>query len=427
LAAAQRRLRRLVATGGSEAGQAAAAEVAALQREQERLEAEIRETQDAAGPAVLSPATIGTGIAAPGTLFLEYFLGEKRSFLWAVEPGRLEVFELAPRARLEEAARRVHTLLASADRTLAAAPAEAALSELATLLLAPVADRLAGRRLLIVPDGALAYVPFAALPLPEALVATNEIAVLPSASILAALRRRAGRPSAPQTLAVLADPVFEADDARIPGGGAAAPPRTTTRGTLSDAALPRLPFSQDEAEALLALVPPERRLAALGFAAQRTLVSGGTLARYRLLHFATHAVIDPEHPALSALVLSRISPEGRPQEGFLRAADIARLHLPADLVVLSACRTALGKEVRGEGLMGLTQSFFQAGARRVVVSLWPVDDRATAELMARFYRAMLTSGSTPAAALRAAQASLRREPAWRSPAFWAGFILQGDV
>ena len=87
----------------------------------------------------------------------------------------------------------------------------------------------------------------------------------------------------------------------------------------------------------------------------------------------------------------------------------------------------LGKEERGEGLMGLTQSFFQAGARRVVVSLWPVDDRATAELMARFYRAMLTSGSTPAAALRAAQASLRREPAWRSPAFWAGFILQGDV
>lgn len=361
--------------------------------------------------SILTVPRIQREVVASNTLLLEYSLGETQSVLWVVEHDRLDVFALPPRARLEEEARRAHALLAAEDRTLAGPRTEAALTEVSRLLLSPVADRLAGQRLLVVPDGALAYVPFAALPRPatggaapgEPLVEAHEIVMLPSASMLAALRRRGGRPAPPGLLAVVADPVF------IDGG------------------LPSLPFSRQEAENILRLAPPGQGLAALGFAASRETVTGGALARYRILHFATHGLIDPRHPASSGLALSQVDAQGKRRNGFLRAPEIWRLHLPADLVVLSACRTALGKEVRGEGLMGLTQSFFQAGAQRVLVSLWPVDDRATAELMTRFYRAMLAEGQSPAAALRTAQRSLRREPPFRSPAFWAGFVLQGDL
>ncbi len=178
-----------------------------------------------------------------------------------------------------------------------------------------------------------------------------------------------------------------------------------------------LPHAREEAEAILRLVPADRRLRALGAAANRRTVLSGDLARYQIVHFATHGVLDPRDPGLSGVALS---------DGLLRVQDIGRLRLPADLVVLSACDTALGQEVRGEGLIGLTRAFFSAGARRVLVSLWPVDDSATAELMRRFYRGMLRDGLPPAAALAAAQNSLRQEPGWEAPYYWAGFVLQGD-
>ena len=406
LAGAEQNRRRLTEAGAPAAQQAEAqAEVDRLQRERERLEADIRRADQGTGPErILGFQEIQREVVAPGTLLLEYSLGEERSVLWAVAPDSLDVFELAPRARLEEAARRAHALLSAEDWTLSRPSAEAALTELSKLLLTQVADRLAGRRLLIVPDGALAYVPFAALSLPAGpdrrtpLIDAHEIVVLPSASTLSALRRRSRSPAPPGIVAVLADPIFQ----------------------------PRLPFSREEADAILRLVPADRRFAALGSAASRQTVLSGILAGYGIVHFAAHGEIDSEHPALSALALSQVDAKGRPQEPFLRAYEIRRLRLPAELVVLSACRTALGKEVRGEGLMGLTQSFFQAGARRVVVSLWSVDDRATKELMERFYHHLLAEKRSPAAALRAAQSSLRRTAPFQSPASWAGFVLQGD-
>jgi CHAT domain-containing protein len=118
--------------------------------------------------------------------------------------------------------------------------------------------------------------------------------------------------------------------------------------------------------------------------------------------------------------------QGEPQDGFLRFYDIYNLKLNADLVVLSACQTALGKEVQGEGLIGLTRGFMYAGAPRVVASLWRVDDRATAELMKRFYQGMLKEGLRPAAALRAAQVSMLKEKGWSAPNYWAAFTLQGE-
>jgi CHAT domain-containing protein len=160
--------------------------------------------------------------------------------------------------------------------------------------------------------------------------------------------------------------------------------------------------------------------------ANRNTVLSGELRDFQILHFATHAVADTRNPELSGLMLSQVDAKGRPLEGFLGLSDIYELDLAANLVVLSGCSTALGKEVRGEGLMGLTRGFQYAGVPRVVASLWRVQDRATAELMTHFYKAMWRGGLPPAAALREAQKSLRQDPRYRAPYYWAGFVLQGD-
>jgi CHAT domain-containing protein len=286
------------------------------------------------------------------------------------------------------------------------------------------------KRLLIVGDGALHTLPFSALPIPGGstdrpgpVVAEHEVLNLPSAAALVALRRGpAASPHSSRTIAVVADPVFGPADPRVPRAlTAPAGLRGPERNRFSP-----LPFSRQEAEAILALVSPARRFAALGFDASRQAVLSGRLKPYGIVHFATHGIVDSRYPELSGIALSMVDRQGHAVDGWLRVHDIYRLSLPANLVVLSACDTALGREIPGEGVIGLTRAFFCAGARRVLVSLWPVEDEATAELMRRFYREMLRGGQPPAAALQAAQNSLRQEPRWEAPYYWAGFILQGD-
>jgi CHAT domain-containing protein len=195
---------------------------------------------------------------------------------------------------------------------------------------------------------------------------------------------------------------------------------------LWDDGLTRLPFSRQEAQAILAAAPPHTALPALGFDANRSAATGAALADYRIVHFATHALLDTRRPELSGIVLSLVDRQGHRQDGFLRLHDIYNLRLGADLVVLSGCQTGLGKEMKGEGLVGLTRGFMYSGAPRVVASLWPVDDLATAELMKRFYRAMFVQKLSPAAALRAAQQELAASRQWHAPYYWAAFVLHGD-
>jgi CHAT domain-containing protein len=276
---------------------------------------------------------------------------------------------------------------------------------------------------------------------PTPLIVDHEIVILPSASVIATQRRDlARRPVAPKLLAVLADPVFHLEDERFgrtakrPAAATQEPqPATRSIEHLSEEAfgglarkLPRLPFTRREADRILALAPAEATFRAIGFKASRDAAVAPELGRYRYLHFATHGLLDSERPGLSALALSMVDEEGRPQDGFLRANDIYNLKLPAELVVLSGCQTGLGKAVNGEGLVGLTRGFMYAGAARVVVSLWNVDDRATSELMARFYRKMLKENRRPAAALRMAQVEMWRRGQWRAPYYWATFVLQGE-
>jgi CHAT domain-containing protein/Flp pilus assembly protein TadD len=373
------------------------------------------------------------------TALLEYMLGERRSFLWLVTNDSIRMFVLPPRAEVERAAREFYDATVSRDKAKQAKGSELA-DRLGQTLLAPVAPTVENKRLAIVADGVLQFVPFAALPVrsPRSgaqsfLGETNEIVSLPSASVLAELRRNSGRAQVPgKVVAVFADPIFDANDPRLAKGVAGTPAaaRADVGRALRDfnagGSLPRLLSSREEARSIFALAPKAQADLNLDFDASRENVTGVNLSDYRVLHFATHGLLDDAHPEFSGLVLSLYGRDGKSRDGFLRLEQIYNLNLNSDLVVLSACQTALGKDVRGEGLIGLTRGFMYAGARRVVATLWKVDDAATAEFMRRFYRNFLQQRLPPAAALRQAQNEMRRVPRFRDPYFWAGFTLQGD-
>ena len=460
---------------------AIAKEIDTLTSQFQSVEAQIRQTSPRYAaltqPQPLTLKEIQTKVLAPDTLLLEYALGKDRSYLWAVTPNSISSYELPKLEEIETVARQVYALLTNphqwsanpsdgrqrnlglpADKTeTATQPSQSltgpeAASRLSQMVLAPVEAQLAEKRLLIVADGSLQYIPFGALPRTQSpssaapsaqktyqpLILDHEIVSLPSASTLTVLRQEVNeRKPAEKTVAVLADPVFESSDERVtraPAGSSTdnTLPRGVQRAArdlgLNDAelAIPRLPGTRREADQILALVPRTQGKAAFDFAANRQTAAGKELGQYRYVHFATHGFLNTVHPELSGIVLSMVDDKGNPQDGFLLAHEVFNLKLSAELVVLSACRTGLGKEVKGEGLVGLTRGFMYAGAPRVVVSLWSVSDEATAELMARFYRGMLSDKLRPAAALRAAQLSLLKQNRWQSPFYWAAFTLEGE-
>jgi CHAT domain-containing protein/tetratricopeptide (TPR) repeat protein len=416
-------------------------------------------------PQPLKLAEIQQQVLDADTLLLQYALGLERSYLWAVSRDSVASFELPKRDEVEATARRFYeSLIAFNEPSRAAATRESesaaatsktldAARALSQMLLSHVAARLGTKRLLIVADGALQYVPFAALSKSAAayqpLMVEHEVVSLPSASSLAALRRElADRKAAAKALALFADPVFSAADPRLQRAQAQAGPKTEAQiaaanetrepeqpltrsarevGVATDAlGIPRLPGTRREAAAITALIPVAERKQALDFDASRAAATSDELGQYRVIHFATHGLLNSQHPELSGIVLSLVDAHGKPQDGFLRLHEIYNLRLPAELVVLSACQTGLGQEIKGEGLVGLTRGFMYAGAARVMASLWKVDDRATAELMKHFYQGMVKDGLRPAAALRAAQVQIWKQQRWQEPYYWAAFVLQGE-
>ena len=408
------------------------------------------------------------------TVLLEYSLSEEHSHVFMVTFNSLNVYELPKGAEIERAARRVHRLLTVWDRTHAntlqarndkrrEVELKKASATLSWMILGPIAEQIKGKRLLIVSDGVLEYIPFAALLIPATpnrsgaqtpLIAEHEIVNLPSASVLAELRQQVlKRQTAPKTVAVVADPVFDKDDERVrragirtsdlPGSSLltpgpnvipAAPPIGIMNRSISDVQLrtgkqfylPRLPFTRREAQKILAVTPAGQGMAALDFKANRATLFSPELAQYRIVHIATHGLIDSANPGFSGLVLSLVDEQGKPQDGFLGLEDIYNLNINADLVVLSACQTGLGKQIEGEGLIGMTRGFMYAGASRVLASLWNAEDEATAELMAQFYKAMEQDHLSPAAALRQAQIQMWKQKRWSDPYYWAGFQMQGE-
>ncbi|HYO11900.1 MAG TPA: CHAT domain-containing protein [Thermoanaerobaculia bacterium] len=408
-----------------------------------RIRQESPRFADLVQPETVSLDDIQKRLLDPNDLLLVYSLGDDRSFVWAVSQQSFTFAELAGRERIEGAAERFHELLSRSSQRAKSARQPAA-EEVGELVLAPVADRLRNfGRLLVVADGALQKIPFAALSLPgnegqrQLVLERHEIVMLPSASVLATLRRETGgrrlRLENP-LVAVVADPVFQRNDERVRNGAAPANAETIRDPGLRAAtrdlgltALERLPHTRREADAIVSRVERERdRAIFLDFQADRALLTQGRLKRFRVLHFATHSVINDRQPELSGLVFSLVGPDGRPREGFLRLHEIYNLDIEADLVVLSACQTGVGREIRGEGLDGIVRGFMHAGVPGVIVSLWNVDDAATAELMSRFYKHLLDDGQKPPAALRSAQLSMLRDPAWSDAELWAGFVFIGD-
>lgn len=431
-------------------------ELAALDAEVARLEAEFAQVTEvirARYPAyeqMTRPAAWDLRriqeevIADDQTVLLEFLLGADRSYVWAVTRDHVRSYELPPRARIDAAAEKAYRALADRPGVDDPDPSVTAALELSRLILSPVAAELSKRRLIVVADGALNYIPFQVLPPPsggeEPLVAGHEIVNAHSATILGELRQEAARrrPAA-RTLAAFGYPASAADYAQLRDGDGqqgAAPAidrwRKAVRdirlgGETSDPSAIRSPFyTRRELAHLLDVTAGEETLVASEYDATRERLFSTDLTQYAILHFATHGLLDTERPEFSGLLLSTVDRDGRKLNGFVGLQNIYELRAPVNLVVLSACQTALGKDVRGEGLMGLTRGFMYAGASSVVASLWKVDDEATAELMRQFYSNMLRDGATPSEALRAAQNQIRQTPGWHAPFYWAAFTLQGE-
>jgi CHAT domain-containing protein len=404
-------------------------EIQTLSAEQQIVEALVA-SESSYADLIQPPLTIpeAQGLLDDGTALLEYLLAEPRSYVWVVTRTSLTAYPLPGRSQIEALARQVHEALSNPSERDASGQRHA-VDLLSRQLLAPALAGLDGKRLAIVADGALQYIPFAALPVSgEAgaplLIAEHETVMLPSAAVLKEIRRvDAARPRSPLSLAIFADPLYRGSEPAPPT------PLPTMPAALRGAGLERrLSWTRREAEQIAAEAEASgyEVLEAFGSAATRDLAVSDRLSRFRLIHFATHGFLDSDHPDLSRLALSEIDGNGRPLDGNLLLQDLYSLHLQADLVVLSGCETGLGRDVRGEGFLGLTHGFLHAGASQVIASLWPVRDRAAAELMQRLYHAMLRDGMRPAAALRAAQLEMRTQRAWRDPYFWAAFVAQGD-
>ena len=394
-------------------------------------------------------------------VLLEISLGDERSHLWMVTPDSFQHFELPGRKSIEEKSVDVYKAITKRQQlegqtdtaTFQAQVDEAdklflqKAPELNQMLFGQIATQLGTKRLVLVIEGALQLVPFAALPAPlesndpsKWLIADHEIVQLPSIATLRAIRaaEKKNRDAADKIAAVIADPVFTRSDTRVqnsslvPRVASAATdenrPESTQRAleSLPGGGSPRLIHSSEEADAIAQAAPRGTTLIAKGFDATRETAMSARLGEYQIIHFATHGFLDSEHPELSGIVLTTVDKNGVEKNGVMSLHDIYNMDLSAELTVLSACQTALGKDIKGEGFVGLTHSFISAGSRSVVSSLWKVDDRATAALMEDLYQSMLQKGMSPAAALRAAKLKVMQDQRWRNPYYWAGFVVQGE-
>ncbi len=430
-------------------------EIRALEDEYQQVQVAIRKASPAYA-ALTQPQPLGLKeiqqLLDPNTILLEYSLGSERSYVWVVTQDSLKTFKLPVQDEIQKVAQQVYQSLTArsvvksletpAQRQSRIADADEefqqSAAKLGRMILPPTTAQFGTKRLVVIADGALQYVPFSALSLStnyRPLILDHEMVSLPSASSLAIQRQSlANRKPAPKSVAVIADPVFSVADARLKSeSSAVADSADDTRiiehgpaGSGAQLVIRRLPYTRQEADRILAVAPGRANLRAVDFRANRSIATSGELSNYRYVHFATHGYLDTTRAGLSAIVLSLVDETGKPQDGFLRTHDIYNLKLPAELVVLSACETGLGKDVKGEGLEGLTRGFMYAGARRVVVSLWNVNDKATAGLMQQLYVGILRNRKTPAASLRDAQIEMLGVKQWQSPYYWAGFVMQGE-
>jgi CHAT domain-containing protein/tetratricopeptide (TPR) repeat protein len=459
------------------------AELEKLQTDFDDIENQIRTASPRYGSLTggqpLSLADAQQRVLDEQTVLLEYSLQPDATYLWAISKSGVNLFKLPARPVLEKLAtdlraqliptklqRRIVGIdvMADSQRGLGvsatpfaedAAAFVAASNALYKAALEPAAAVIADKRLLIVADGALNYVPFEALVTSAAsadysalpyLVKTNEIIYAPSASVVGAIRQQENKTDG-RAMLIVADPVFNSKDTRA--RNAVSSPNAETRGlgiqsALADVAgedaaasaesskmvglpLARLAGTRAEADQIAKLARASGTQADvwLDLDASEDNVDARDISKYRILHVATHGLLNAERPQFTGLVLSLVG--NKNEDGFLRTDEVFNLKLGSPLVMLSACETGLGKEKRGEGVMGLTRAFMYAGAPTVGVSLWSVADKSTADLMTDFYKRLLASQTaSPATAMRDAQLAMIAGKKYSAPFYWAPFVLVGD-
>jgi CHAT domain-containing protein len=430
--------------------------LAELQAQYQEIQAKLRSQNSSQSPLVdfelKNKEQIQKELLNGDTMLLEYSLGDDQSYLWAITSDSFHSYVLPSRKNIEAVAVDLSDLIMARVKFDPAvndyqAKVEAAESlyvekarDLSRMLLGPVADQLRNRRLIFVTEGALQRVQFESLPVPLVqttasqvfLIETIEIAAIPSMTTLLAMRAADKHPASPGKLvAIMADPVFSRNDDRV--NSPEQSPAVVRASSLSSTEQPvlrdgpsRLVYASEEADSILAVAPRGTTMVAKGFDASRETAMSSRVGEYQIVHFATHGFFDSEHPELSGILLTNIDQNGVARDGLMALNDIYTLDLSAELTVLSACQTALGKDVKGEGLVGLTHSFMSAGSKSVVASLWKVDDHATAALMSDFYQFMFREGMPPVVALRAAKLKMMQNRRWQAPYYWAGFVFQGD-
>lgn len=387
--------------------------------------------KDLLRPDPLTYERIRADMTDAQTSLLYYSLGNGKSFAWVVTKDGLNVYELPDKKTIEGAADKLIALLqAPQTNETDQKQLQTAIDEVSRLVVEPLSAKLQTSRLIVVADGILQYVPFQILKTSLAdqqpMIARYDIVDAPSASALAVVRReRLRRQQGSKLLIGFGDAVFSPDYGPQSAVADASLAAQRSKGTSRFRDLPQVFNAKRELNAIGELAGKDSAFY-VEYNATRDKFLNVDLSQFRIVHVVTHGVVDDQQPELSGLVFSLVDGNARPIDGFVSLADIYKLRAPVDLVVLSACHTAVGQKLRGEGLIGLTRGFMYAGASGVVASLWKVDDRATAELMKHFYTNMLQHGMGPAAALRDAQNKIRSQREWSSPYYWAGFTFQGD-
>ncbi len=380
------------------------------------------------------------------TILLEFFLGKENSYVWLIGKTESEVFKLPKAETLENKIDSLYELITKKSdlkdiqtyqKNLMEADAiywEQA-KDLSQTLFGEIADKIRGKRLIIVPDGKLRYFPISALPIPndesnKPFLLTNEIVYEPSASMLYLLKTKRDKSiSGQKDFLVYSDAVFSLNDERLKSAGKSSFLNAKSKDDsllISLDYLERLEASDDESKMIFDYFDSSNSKTVSGFDANRKRLLADNLSDYKVLHFATHGLYNEEVPELSGIVLSQFDDQGQKRNGLIWLQDIYRLKLSADLVVLSACDTGIGTEIKGEGLMSLTNGFLQAGAKSVVSSRWKVEDQATTDLMKNFYQILANENIPASKALQKAKIKMYENPNFRYPYFWASFAIHGD-
>lgn len=395
--------------------------------EKEEIEAQIREALGQKfGQPLTSIEEIQHNFLPPNSALLEFHLGAHKSYVWLVDAQQVRSYSLPPAGLIEAQAvpvvKNFGRILERRRSSATKAQFEQALRKLSVTLLGELSSVQLPPLLILVPDGILHSVPFAALKAPDVsspMGLAHDLVQIPSAAYLTYGKPPRPLGQFPKAILAVVDPVFSSRDPRVhPGYG---------KGSSPDSGMPlaRLPFNF-EIKTIESLVPPDHRKILRGFDASRAELATVNLADFGVLHFSTHAMIDDSIPELSRIMLSMVNRSGKPiADSSLHPHQLAQFHLDGSTIVLSACDTALGKQVLGEGLVGFTSSLLYAGGAQLVVTLTEIDAEASSRFLSEVYRRFLSGSNSMEHSIALVRLALVHDPQFSDPYFWASFIVVG--